>query len=253
LNLGIVNKSVLIVGASKGIGREIALAFAKEGCKKLVVLARTENLLKTLVTECSEFHQDASFFAVDLMKEDSIKIASKLIDDYGVFDIIIQNIGSSLTPTRNPLSPFSDWNFALRLNAGIAIDLNSVFIPLMVNKNWGRIIHVSSISAKMLRGNPLYASAKSFLNSYVITTGRFLASSGVVLSAVEPGAISFPDSYWDKAMKQNDPKCNDFLRHHQAINRFGTCSEIADVVLFMSSAQSSFMPGAIVPVDGANM
>jgi 3-oxoacyl-[acyl-carrier protein] reductase len=123
----------------------------------------------------------------------------------------------------------------------------------MIDKGWGRVIHISSISAVMLRGNPLYASAKAFLNAYVTTVGRTFASSGVVISAVMPGAVAFPGSYWDQYKVTDPVRCEDFLRHHQAANRFGTTKEIADVVLFMASEKASFMQAALVPVDGANM
>jgi 3-oxoacyl-[acyl-carrier protein] reductase len=254
MDLGIKDKSVLIVGASKGIGREIALSFAREGCRNLILIARSEKLLLGLVDECklignADFVESKSH---DLMNEDANIVASSLLESYGHFDIVVQNIGTSLTP-RDPLAKFSDWDYALKLNAGIAIDMNNILIPPMIKAGWGRVIHTSSISAKMLRGNPLYASSKAFLNSYVITTGRAIASTGVVMSAIEPGAVAFPGSYWDVAQTNDLEKCEDFLRHHQSIGRFGSCKEIADVVLFLASNLSSFMPGAIVPVDGANM
>ena len=105
----------------------------------------------------------------------------------------------------------------------------------------------------MLRGNPLYASAKAFLNAYVTTVGRAIASSGVVMSAVMPGAVAFPGSYWDQYQKTDIDRCEDFLKHHQAVGRFGTTKEIADMVLFLAGNQASFMQASIVPVDGANM
>ena len=80
--------------------------------------------------------------------------------------------------------------------------MNSVLIPTMIERGNGRVIHISSISAVMLRGNPLYASAKAFLNAYVTTVGRQLASTGVLLCSVMPGAVAFPGSYWDKFVKE---------------------------------------------------
>ena len=134
-----------------------------------------------------------------------------------------------------------------------SIDMNSKLIPPMIEKGYGRVIHISSISALMLRGNPLYASAKAFLNAYVTTVGRQLAPTGVLLTSVMPGAVAFEGSYWDKFVKEGHPRVDDFLRHLQAANRFGTPEEIANVVLFMASDKSSFMPATNIPVDGANM
>jgi len=141
----------------------------------------------------------------------------------------------------------------LTFNASIAIDINSVFLPDFLNRHDGRICHVSSISAEMLRGNPLYASAKAYLNAYVKTVGRAVAKEGVILNAVMPGAVSFEGSYWDEISKTNPIKVHDFLSHHQAVNRFGKPEEIASVVTFLVSDYSTFMQGSIVAVDGGNM
>jgi 3-oxoacyl-[acyl-carrier protein] reductase len=105
----------------------------------------------------------------------------------------------------------------------------------------------------MLRGNPLYASAKAYLNAYVKTVGRAVAKEGVILNAVMPGAVSFDGSYWDEISKTNPIKVHDFLSHHQAVNRFGKPEEIASVVTFLVSDYSTFMQGSIVAVDGGNM
>ena len=252
MNLEIRNKNVLIIGASKGIGREISLAFAKEGAM-VTAIARNEKLLVSLQHEMKQIYEaDHKYYVCDLMDMDLTVLANKLLIEKGPFDIIVHNVGGSLV-SRNALGTLDEWEYAWNFNAGIAIALNNILIPPMIEKKWGRVIHISSISAQMLRGNPLYASAKAFLNAYVTTVGRTIASSGVVMSAVMPGAVAFPGSYWDEYTRTDPERCNDFLRHHQATGRFGTTKEIADVVLFMASEQASFMQAAIIPVDGANM
>lgn len=245
-------KSVLIVGASKGIGRAIAEGAAKEHTK-IVAIARTKDLLEEVKESCLQLGAESfTPIVADIMGINTKEFAKQLIKQYGVFDIVIHNVGGSLV-SRDHLAGAEEWNYALKFNATAAIDINSVLIPPMVKRKYGRIIHISSISAIMLRGNPLYASAKTFLNAYVTTTGRMLAPSGVVLCSVMPGAVSFPGSYWDKFVQEGNPRVNDFLHHHQAIDRFGTPEEIANVVLFMASDASSFMAATNIPVDGANM
>lgn len=252
MNLGIRDKNVLIVGASKGIGKSIALGFAQEGAR-VTTIARSEELLVELDTEMKKIVAiDHTYYVSDIMESDANQLARSLIEDRGVFDIVVHNVGGSLV-SRNALGTLEEWQHAWKFNAGLAIDMNNVLIQPMINKGWGRVIHISSISAVMLRGNPLYASAKAFLNAYVTTVGRTIAPSGVVMSAVMPGAVAFQGSYWDKYTVTDPARCEDFLSHHQAANRFGTTKEIADVVLFMASEQASFMQSALIPVDGANM
>ncbi|MFX4263231.1 SDR family NAD(P)-dependent oxidoreductase [Pelotomaculum propionicicum] len=252
MDLGIRGKNVLIVGASKGIGKSIALGFAQEGAR-VATIARSEDLLDELDKELKQqYATDHAYYVADVMESDANQLARRLIEERDDFDIVVHNVGGSLV-SRNALGTLEEWQHAWKFNAGIAIDMNNILIPPMIDKGWGRVIHISSISAVMLRGNPLYASAKAFLNAYVTTVGRAIASSGVVMSAVMPGAVAFPGSYWDQYTVTNPARCEDFLRHHQAVNRFGTTKEIADVVLFMASEQASFMQGALVPADGANM
>lgn len=252
MDLGLANKKILIVGASKGIGRGIAIGFARENCD-IVAVARTASLLDEVKAEAMA-EGAASFECVveDIMNCDTKGFAKALLEKYGVFDVVVHNVGGSLI-SRDHLGGAEDWNYALKFNAVAAIDMNSVLIPPMVERGSGKVIHMSSISAVMLRGNPLYASAKAFLNAYVTTVGRQLAPTGVALCAVMPGAVAFEGSYWDNYIKQGHPRVNDFLRHHQAIDRFGTPEEVANVVLFLAGKTASFMPAAIIPVDGANM
>lgn len=252
MDLGLKGKKVLIVGASKGIGRGIAKGFATES-SNIVAIARSEDLLMEVQSEALACGAESFAYEVqDIMKCDTKVFAANLLKKYGYFDIVIHNVGGSLI-SRNHLAGAEDWNYALKFNAIASIDMNSVLIPPMIERGNGRIIHISSISAVMLRGNPLYASAKAFLNAYVTTVGRQLAPTGVLLCSVMPGAVAFEGSYWDKSIKAGEPKVNDFLRHHQAVNRFGTPEEIANTVLFMASDKSSFMQATNIPVDGANM
>ncbi|MBC7765536.1 MAG: SDR family oxidoreductase [Hyphomonadaceae bacterium] len=252
MDLGIKDKNVLIVGASKGIGKSITIGFAQEGAR-ITTIARSEDLLEQLNLKLKQIvDKDHTYYGADIMACDVNQLVNTIIKERGTFDIVVHNVGGSLV-SRNYLGAFEEWQHALKFNAGAAIDMNKALIQPMIDKGWGRVIHISSISAQMLRGNPLYASAKAFLNAYVTTVGRSIASTGVVMSAVMPGAVAFEGSYWDTFTKTDPNRCEDFLRHHQAVGRFGTTNEIADVVLFMASEQASFMQAAIIPVAGANM
>lgn len=252
MDLGLTGKKVLIVGASKGIGRGIVMGFAKEGTR-IVGIARTEELLKEVKREAlAKGAVSFEYETADIVNGDCKVLAQQLLDKYGLFDVVVHNVGTSLCG-NNHLGASEDWVYALRMNALASIDMNSVFLPLMIERGSGHVIHISSISAVMQRGNPLYASSKTFLNAYVTTVGRMLAPTGVVMCSVMPGAVAFEGSYWDKFIKEGHPRVNDFLRHHQAANRFGTPDEIANAVVFMASDRASFMQATNIPVDGANM
>ena len=246
-------RNVLVVGSSKGIGREVALEFSKEK-DNIVSIARSKELLKSLEKECMNLGASSfNYEVMDITLDNRKEFTKQLLDKYGHFDVVVHCVGTSLV-SRDINGGYEDWEEALRINALAAIDMNGVIIPHMIENNIkGHIIHISSISGYYLRGNPLYASSKAFLNAYVTTAGRELASKGITINAVMPGAVTFEGSYWDKLIKDNDPKCNDFLRHHQAIGRFGCPRDIVPLVVFLASDKSTFMPGAVIDISGGNM
>lgn len=252
MDLGIVDKRVLVTAASQGIGQAIALAFAQENCR-VAVVARRKQQLKQLVDDMGGPGKGHSFCAIDLMPPGNPTAALEKLDaEADPFDIVIHNIGGTLQ-VKNPLAPVSDWQDVWRFNVGIAIEINGVVAAAMQKKQWGRIIHISSISGESLRGSGPYGAAKAYLNAYTKVLGRALAPTGVVVSAVLPGAIYAPGGHWDNVAKTNPAMKADFLRHHHAIGRLGTAEEIAPFAVFLASKYVTFAQGACINVDGGTM
>lgn len=259
MDLGIKNKRVLVTGGSKGIGAAIAKAFAAEGCK-VSILARQEEKLKQVFEEMGGAKKGHSFLATDLMKDQAPTNAlNKFLKDNDHFDIVVHNIGGACG-YKDFLAPVKDWLQVWQFNVGIAIEMNALLVPLMQKQRWGRIIHISSISAKLgePRSHPYggalpYAAAKAYLNAYVQGLGRELAESNVIVTALMPGVILCEGKYWDRLRNTNPELVNDFLRHHCSIGRFGKPEEIAPFAVFLGSEQASFASGSIIPVDGGRM
>ncbi len=252
MNLGIGNKRVLVVGASRGIGRAIAGAYAEEG-GRVTTIARNEEGLESLLAQIGGKERGHAYVVADLMADEApTRIAQSLLENRGPFDVVVHNVGGPMD-VRDPLSPMGEWRRVWQFNAGIAIEMNTHLIPPMQKQRWGRVIHISSVSGVMLRGCPPYASAKAYLNAYTKTLGRALAADGVVVSAIMPGAVAFENSYWDNTAKTDPDRMHDFLRHHQAVGRMGTPEEIACFAVFMGSELATFSQAAVIPVDGGNM
>ncbi len=251
-DLKLNEKNVLVVGASKGIGKAIAHGFANEGCR-LVLVARSRDLLEELREECSRSGATSvSIECVDITQNPR-ELAERLEEIHGPFDIVVQNVGTSLV-SRDIFGTDEDYLNALNVNALASIQMNAVFVQSMIKYEIkGHIVHVSSISSKNLRGNALYGASKEFLNAYVTAAGRQVAKYGICLNSVMPGAVAFEGGYWDQAIKNKEPKVEDFLSHHQAVGRFGTPEEIANLVLFLASDKSSFIVGSNIPIDGGAM
>jgi 3-oxoacyl-[acyl-carrier protein] reductase len=252
MELGIKGKKVLVVGASQGCGKTIALDFAKEGCK-VAIVARREDKLREIVNEMGKEGRGHSFYAIDLMEDGApAKAVSHFAEQYGSFDIVIHNVGGTLD-VKDPLSAVEEWYRVWRFNVGIAIEINTRIIPPMQKQKWGRIIHISSISAESVRGATPYAAAKAYINAYVKGLGRSLAQDGIVVSALMPGAFIAPGGDWEKKIKNNPNILDDFLRHHQATGRLGTPEEISPFALFMASQYVTFAQAALIPIDGGTM
>lgn len=251
MDLGIKGKRVLVTAASQGLGRAAALAFAQEGCR-VSVISRNQEKLTSLLAEMGGPDQGHAVVTADLMQPGEPERALGLLMKAEPFDIVIHNIGGTLA-LKDPLSSSAKWAEVWRFNVGVAIEINNLVIPPMVERGWGRIIHISSISAQSVRGSTPYAASKAFLNAYVTGVGRSFAPKGLVLSAIMPGAFEAEGGHWGNIRQNNPAMMEDFLRHHHAIGRLGTPEEITPFLLFMASSHVTFAPAAILAVDGGTM
>ncbi|UCD54964.1 MAG: SDR family oxidoreductase [Candidatus Omnitrophota bacterium] len=259
MNFGISDKRVLVVGTGKGIGGAVARAFAAEGCRVSMV-ARNPDTLKQLLEEMGGLEKGHRFLTADLLEAGApTRVVKEFSSADGPFDIVVHNVGGAIT-LKDPLGPVEDWMRVWRFNVGIAIEMNALLVPPMRKQGWGRVIHISSISAEL--GEPRlhpyggalsYAAAKAYLNVYVRGLGREVAKENVIVTALMPGPILSEGKYVDKLRKTNPELMNNFLRQHCPIGRFGMPEEIAPFAVFMASEQASYASGSIVPIDGGRI
>jgi len=259
MNLGIKGKRVLITGGSKGIGAAIAKAFANERAK-VSIISRNEEKLKQTMDEIGSEAAGHEYIVSNLREsQEPTRVAKELLDKHKTIDIVIHNVGGALGQ-KDPLGKIEDWNTVWHFNVGIAIEINAILIPPMKQQGWGRLVHVSSISAEL--GDPMvepfggalpYAAAKAYLNTYVKGLGKELAKDNVVATGVMPGVVLSKEKYWDKLKNENPELVKSFLSQYYPIGRFGKAEEIASFVVFMASEQASFAAGSIVPISGGRV
>jgi len=249
MDLQLEGKHVFITGASQGLGRSAALAFAKEGAQ-ISVAARNEKNLKKLMAELCP--GDHGYVAIDLLQAKApTDTIEEITAKHGEVDIVVHAVGGSMQ-IENPYASLDDWALVWRFNIGIAIEINSWLIPRMKQRSWGRVIHLSSRVAVEYFGPPAYNAAKSYLNTYVTSMGRILAPDNVIISAVMPSAIAADDNGWCKFVKNDPDKVQDFLDRHQSIGRLGTADDITPFLLLLASDRNSFAAGSIISVDGGS-
>lgn len=248
MELNIKNKIALITGAGRGLGEGICRSLAKEGVQ-IIACSRTESDLVSLIEdlESPELHR---YVSLDLSCPESVpELISFINVNKLVPDIIVNNVGGNLSFT-NPLGAVDEWRQVMALNVEVAIEINRAFIPKMQEKKWGRICHISSISALENQGPPAYCAAKAALNAYVRSLGRFVSPDNVILTSVMPGAVFTKDGYWDIANQKRPEHVEKYLTERMAIKRFGTIKEISEVVTFLCSDLASFCVGSCFLVDG---
>ncbi len=250
MDLGLKGKRALVTGAGKGIGRGIALSLAKEGTK-VAIVSRTAADINSLIKEMGGTAKGHYGVTMDLMPDGAPgKLISKLkVVGFEPIDIVVHNLGGTLE-IREPLCSVKDWRKVWRFNLETAIELNNLLVPSMQKRKWGRIVHISSISAMENHGPVTYCAVKAALTAYSRSMGRFLSPDGIIMTAVLPGAVMTEGGYWDITSKERPDHVKKYLEDRMAIHRFGRAEEIGDVVAFLCSEQASFCVGSIVPVDG---
>jgi len=246
LDLGIKDKKALITRGGRGLGRSIATCLAQEGAQ-VAIVSRTKEDLDSFISEHGNKHVALQY---DLMPYGQPqRMVEELQTKMGLPDIVVHNVGGNLDIT-NPDCGIDDWRKVYRFNLEIAVELNLLLLPHLIEKNWGRIVHISSIAALENQGTVPYCSMKAALSAYTRSFGRFVAPNGIVVSAVLPGAVFTEGGYWDDASKNRPDHVEKYLNERMAIHRFGTPDEIGKVVAFMCSQHASFVTGSSVTVDG---
>lgn len=252
MELGLEKKSALVVGASRGLGRSIAIALAQEGVQ-VGVIARTETDIISLVADMGGETKGHWGLVKDLVPDGvPTQIAEEIFAEGRNIDMLIHNLGGTLA-VRDPFCSVEEWRKVWRLNLEIAVELNRHLIPPMRKKNWGRVVHISSIAATLSRGAVAYCAVKAAVNAYTKNLGATVAPDGVVVTAVMPGAISYPGSHWDKQTQEKPEMVANYLEQRMAIKRFACLDEISNFVVFLCSEKASFFTGSILPIDGGSL
>lgn len=238
-------KLVLITGSTKGIGFDVALRFLNYGAKVIItgrqLSRKNEDKIKG---------KDYVFFKVNFQNIVETKKFLKKFRNKKLFpDIIVNNVGGNEN-VKNPLCDTKDWQKVININLLTAIEVNNFFIPHMKKKKWGRICHISSISALENQGHPAYCAVKAAINAYVRSVGRYLSKDKIVMNCVMPGAILTENGYWDVLRKNNRKVYTNYTKNRMAIQRLGTPSEISNFIIFSCSEYASFSVGSAFLVDG---
>ena len=240
------NQIALITGASRGIGRAIALRFAGEGCNIAFTYSHNEeaaeavrNEILSLGVECRMYKSDAAEF------EDAHNVVDAVIKDFDHIDILVNNAGITCDALMLRMTE-DKWDQVITTNLKSAFNYTHAVMPLMMRRRSGSIISMSSIvGITGNAGQASYAASKAGIIALMQSVAKEMGSRGVRANAIAPGFIQTDmTNVLPEQVKQ------DMVRLIP-MQRVGTPDEVAKVALFLASDLSSYISGQVIAVDGA--
>ncbi len=245
------DKIVVVTGASRGIGKSIALAFGEAGAN-VVAAARKVNLLDKVVKEIQANGGNGFYVRCDLTKdEDIFNIVTKTIDRYGRIDILVNNAGISPWVKKSEEVTIEEWEEVIRVNLTAPFLLCREAGKIMIQNNWGRIINVASIGG--LVGFPrqiAYCVAKGgLLQMTKVLAVEWIQKYNITVNAIAPGYIATDLTAGMRASK----KISENLLQRTPIRRFGEPNEVVGAAMYLASEFAGYTNGTVLIVDGGWM
>jgi NAD(P)-dependent dehydrogenase (short-subunit alcohol dehydrogenase family) len=239
------NKVAIITGGDSGIGRAVAIAFAKEGAEVVIVYLNEHQDAETTKKEISKYGKNALLLPLDLSREENCKRAiDETIKNFGKLDILVNNAAEQFEHKTVEDIPSSEWENVFRTNIFSQFYLTKHAVPHL--KEGSSIINTASVVA--YKGNPElihYSSTKGAIVTYTRSLAQSLAPKGIRVNAVAPGPVwtpLIPASFPEEKVKKFG-KSGPLGRPAQPV-------EIAPAYVFLASKDSSYIIGQVIHVNG---
>jgi 3-oxoacyl-[acyl-carrier protein] reductase len=254
MGLNLKNRKVIITGAGDGIGRALALAFAKEGVL-VAACARSQDRLDSLSDEM----EGAGHVCVsaDLSKVDGVKtFFDRAIKELGQVDILINNVGAILKLADFFDLTDQDWEDSFQINLMSAVRLARHCIPSLKQSVCARIINISSIAAASPQDIfPHYSAMKAGLSNFTVSLAQSLASDKIRVNSISPGPVW--SKSWENEVQNSDSSPEQAKKEIMEqtgatipLNRMGMPEDLTGLALFLASEQSGWITATNFSVDG---
>lgn len=235
----------IVTGGSRGIGRAIVKALAAEGAKVACIYRGNQAAAESLVQEAAQSGGTVQAVQVDVGDATAVKACVEKIEkEWGSLDILVNNAGVIKDDLFVRMEPDA-WNTVLNTNLGGVFNFCKAVAYPMMKQRRGRIINISSVAAEHVNpGQTNYAASKGAINSFTKALAVELASRGVTVNAIAPGFI---ETDMSEAVRN---KAGDMIKKMIPMRRLGQPDDIARVAVFLASAESSYLTGQVLTVDG---
>ncbi|MEM6425479.1 MAG: 3-oxoacyl-[acyl-carrier-protein] reductase [Cyanobacteria bacterium P01_C01_bin.73] len=237
-------KVAIVTGASRGIGKAVALALAAEGAQIAVNYARSSTAADQVVSQIKASGGSAIALQADVSQADQVDtLVSTVLNQWGQIDVLVNNAGITRDTLLLRMKP-EDWQAVIDLNlTGVFLCTRAVS-KSMLKKRTGRIINIASVAGQM--GNPgqaNYSAAKAGVIGFTKTVAKEMASRNVTVNAVAPGFIATD-------MTDDLPNSEEILKFIP-MGRFGQPEDVAGLVTFLAAdAAAAYITGQVMNVDG---
>ena len=238
-------KVALVTGASRGIGREVAIDIASRGAIVIVNYSKSEKLARETVNKIIDTGGNAVLAKFDVGNYENVrKRINKLIHNLGNIDLLVNNAGI----TRDGLflrMKEEDWDAVFDINIKGVFNCTKVVIRHMSKKRYGRIVNIVSVSGEMGNvGQINYSSTKAGLIGFTKSAAKEFASRGITVNAVSPGFIE------TDITKDLPPALKEKYLKAIPLGRFGQPKDVSGIIRFLLSDNASYITGEVIRVNG---